>query len=56
VVSLDVASLTEVKPTAGEKEAALKDSGKWVREGIYKFCFELRKKVVFYYCIVNYSL
>ncbi|KXN88178.1 hypothetical protein AN958_07637 [Leucoagaricus sp. SymC.cos] len=29
-------------PTATEREAALKDSGKWVREGIFKFCFELR--------------
>ncbi|EKM79382.1 hypothetical protein AGABI1DRAFT_128536 [Agaricus bisporus var. burnettii JB137-S8] len=32
------------EPTVGEKEAALKDSGRWVREGVYKFCFELRKQ------------
>lgn len=30
------------EPTAAEREAALRNSGKWVRDGIYKFCFELR--------------
>ncbi|KAJ3565020.1 hypothetical protein NP233_g7910 [Leucocoprinus birnbaumii] len=34
------------EPTATEREAALRNSGKWVRDGIYKFCFELRKQVV----------
>ncbi|KAF8073868.1 hypothetical protein FPV67DRAFT_1479610 [Lyophyllum atratum] len=30
------------EPTAEEKEVALGDGGRWVREGIYKFSFELR--------------
>ncbi|KAF9454777.1 hypothetical protein P691DRAFT_826991 [Macrolepiota fuliginosa MF-IS2] len=30
------------EPTSVERESALRDSGKWVRDGIYKFCFELR--------------
>lgn len=30
------------EPTTEEKEAALGDSGRWNREGIYKFSFELR--------------
>lgn len=30
------------EPTTEEKEAALGDGGKWVREGIFKFSFELR--------------
>ncbi|PPR05354.1 hypothetical protein CVT24_007968 [Panaeolus cyanescens] len=30
------------EPTAEEKELALGNSGKWTREGVYKFSFELR--------------
>ncbi|KAJ3513573.1 hypothetical protein NLJ89_g2872 [Agrocybe chaxingu] len=30
------------EPTPEEKEAALSESGRWVREGVYKFTFELR--------------
>ncbi|KAF8158296.1 hypothetical protein B0H34DRAFT_708202 [Crassisporium funariophilum] len=30
------------EPTPEEKEAALSDSGRWVRDGVYKFSFELR--------------
>ncbi|KAK2465199.1 hypothetical protein APHAL10511_002553 [Amanita phalloides] len=30
------------EPTTEEKDAAIADSGRWVREGVYKFCFELR--------------
>ncbi|TFK73606.1 hypothetical protein BDN72DRAFT_834480 [Pluteus cervinus] len=30
------------EPTAEEKEVALADSGRWVRDGVYKFSFELR--------------
>ncbi|KAF8798781.1 hypothetical protein BYT27DRAFT_7202475 [Phlegmacium glaucopus] len=30
------------EPTPEEKEAALSESGKWIREGVYKFSFELR--------------
>ncbi|KAF4617497.1 hypothetical protein D9613_006079 [Agrocybe pediades] len=30
------------EPTAEEKELALGDSGRWVREGVYTFSFELR--------------
>ncbi|GLB38245.1 putative RNA recognition motif containing protein [Lyophyllum shimeji] len=38
------------EPTVEEKEAALGDGGKWVREGVYKFSFELRNvgKTVLY--------
>ncbi|KAF8236340.1 hypothetical protein L208DRAFT_1422001 [Tricholoma matsutake] len=30
------------EPTTEEKEAAMGDSGRWVRDGVYKFSFELR--------------
>ncbi|KAG5646532.1 hypothetical protein DXG03_003299 [Asterophora parasitica] len=38
------------EPTTEEKEAAMGDVGKWTREGIYKFSFELRNigKTVLY--------
>ncbi|KAM6494171.1 hypothetical protein JOM56_010532 [Amanita muscaria] len=30
------------EPTTEEKEGAITDSGRWIREGVYKFSFELR--------------
>ncbi|KIM43361.1 hypothetical protein M413DRAFT_444189 [Hebeloma cylindrosporum] len=38
------------EPTPKEKELALSDSGRWVRDGVYKFSFELRNvgKTVLY--------
>ncbi|KAF8636008.1 hypothetical protein AX15_000169 [Amanita polypyramis BW_CC] len=30
------------EPTTEEKDAAIADSGRWVREGVYKFSFEIR--------------
>ncbi|PFH53913.1 hypothetical protein AMATHDRAFT_136448 [Amanita thiersii Skay4041] len=35
------------EPTFEEKESALSNYGRWVREGVYKFSFELRKQRVY---------